>query len=138
MPKINSVLLIDDNASTNFLHSRILRNSKLVDSIHSVTSAQEGLAYLTTAKNDAYPRPNLIFLDINMPGMNGWEFLDAYRDLPVTQRGEIVIVMLTTSLNPDDFNRAKNIEEINDFQPKPLTVEAIELLVEKHFEKSSV
>lgn len=134
MPKINSVLLIDDNASTNFLHTRILRNSKLVDTIHSVTGARTGLDYLTTELEGAYPKPELIFLDINMPGMNGWEFLDAYRDLPETQRGGIVIVMLTTSLNPDDYNRAKTIAEINDFQPKPLTVAAMEELVEKHFD----
>lgn len=133
MPKINSVLLIDDNKATNFLHTRILKKSNMVGSIHSVISAREGLNYLTTEENQSYPRPDLIFLDINMPGMNGWEFLEAYRELPVNQRGGIVVVMLTTSLNPDDFLRAKSISEVNDFQHKPLTLDTLEKLVDKHF-----
>lgn len=132
---INSVLLIDDNKSTNFLHTRILKKSGKVGRIESVENALDGLEYLTTAINGGYPCPDIIFLDINMPGMNGWEFLEAYRELPKDQRGGIVVVMLTTSLNPDDRERANGIDEINEFEHKPLGMNNFAALVDKYFGK---
>ena len=130
---IQSVLLIDDNRSTNFLHTRILRRSGRVSAIKAVEDARQALDYLQTTSGGKYPSPELIFLDINMPGMNGWEFLEAYRQLPAEQRGGIVVVMLTTSLNPDDRARADRIAEVNEFAYKPLSLDTFEELVAKYF-----
>ena len=131
---IKTVLLIDDDHPTNFLHTRTIRKSGRVEKVISVHSAEEGLAYLNTKnQEDDFPKPDMIFLDINMPGMNGWEFLQAYEQLPLEKRGDIVVVMLTTSLNPDDLDKAKTIAVVNDFQYKPLSVERIDELIEKHF-----
>lgn len=133
---IRSVLLVDDNRATNFLHARILKKSGLVDKITTVQNGQEALDYLTTEVDGSYPRPDLIFLDINMPTMNGWEFLHAYRKLPANQRGNIVVVMLTTSLDPEDLRRAKTIEEINEYAQKPLTPATLLEIVGKYFERA--
>ena len=134
MPAYPTVLLVDDNHATNFLHTRVLKKSERVASVHAVTSAIAALEYLTTSNdNEDFPRPDLVFLDINMPGMSGWEFLEAYRQLPLHQRGGIIIVMLTTSLNPDDRRRANEIEEINAFQQKPLTVKEIHRILDEYF-----
>lgn len=131
---IKLVLLIDDDKPTNFLHTRTIRKSGRVEKVIAVHSAEEGLEYLTTKSGEGdYPKPEMIFLDINMPGMNGWEFLEAYEEVPQEERGGIVVVMLTTSLNPDDLDRAKSIPTVNDFQYKPLSVARIEELIEKHF-----
>ena len=128
-----SVLLIDDNQATNFLHTRVLKKSQLVGYVKACHGGAEALEYITTAnQDDIYPRPDIIFLDINMPGMSGWEFLEAYQALPEDQRGGIVIIMLTTSLNPDDRRRAESYSEINDFQEKPLTVEHLTQILAKH------
>lgn len=68
-----------------------------------------------------------------MPRMNGWEFLAEYKKLPEEKKAKVVMAMLTTSLNPDDANKAKEIKEIEDFLNKPLTVEMIDRVVDQHF-----
>jgi CheY-like chemotaxis protein len=68
-----------------------------------------------------------------MPAMNGWEFMEAYCQLDESQKAQIIIVMLSTSLNPDDEKRAREIKEINDFRSKPLTMKLFTELVQEFF-----
>ena len=77
--------------------------------------------------------PDLILLDINMPIVNGWEFMDKYQSLSAEQKAKIVVVMLTTSLNPDDRSRAESIKDIKDFVSKPLDETTLKDIIEKHF-----
>lgn len=98
--------------------------------IQVAQSGQEALDYLA----DADPRPDLIFLDINMPAMDGWEFLERYRQLPAGQKADIVLIMLTTSLNPDDEIKTRTISEIAGFENKPLKQAKLEILLEKYFD----
>jgi CheY-like chemotaxis protein len=80
------------------------------------------------------PRPGIIFLDINMPGLTGWDFMDRYKDIDSALRAKVIVVMLTTSLNPDDRERALLDGQIVDFFPKPLRAHMLDELVEKYFE----
>lgn len=132
--KINCILLIDDDKSTNFLHKIIIEETGVSEKVEAVQSGQEALDYLERKKEGLYPRPDLIFLDINMPGMNGWEFLEEYEKLDDNIKGEIMIMMLTTSINPDDEEKAKNTKFINEFLNKPLTTEALEKIIDDHFQ----
>ena len=132
--KINCILLIDDDKSTNFLHKIIIEETGVSEKVEAVQSGQEALDYLERKKEGVYPRPDLIFLDINMPGMNGWEFLEEYEKLDDNIKGEIMIMMLTTSINPDDEEKAKNTKFINGFLNKPLTTEALEKIIDDHFQ----
>lgn len=136
--KLTCVLLVDDDEPTNYLNRIILEQSDCTTNIQVVHSGQDALNYLTNkgpfAKNGKdYPRPDLIFLDINMPAMDGWEFLDKYRQLPDEQKGRIIMVMLTTSLNPDDEQKAREIPEISGFKHKPLTKEVLEQTLREYF-----
>ena len=93
--------------------------------------------YLTSTgkyKNKGrFPKPGLILLDINMPRMNGWEFLDAYSKLDENQKGKIVIAMLTSSNNIDDVNLAKQNYGVPEYIYKPLTLTKIEGVIYKYF-----
>jgi CheY-like chemotaxis protein len=131
--KLNCVILIDDDEPTNFLHRRVIERYGCAERIEVFQEAQLALDFLHTTENGVFVRPELIFLDINMPGMNGWEFLMAYEELSEEQRADIVVLMLTTSLNPDDKAQAESFEEVCGFLSKPLTKELLKEILEKHF-----
>lgn len=133
MKKLNCVLLIDDDEPTNFLNEMIISQLDCTERIVAVQSGLEALAYLTNDESGGCPQPDLILLDINMPGMNGWEFLEKYRVLDQSQRGTVVVVMLTTSLNPDDEAKAHGMEDIDTFMKKPLTKEMFSQLLKERF-----
>lgn len=131
--KLDNVLLVDDDEGTNFLNERVIRLSGYVNTVAIAHNGIEALEYLKLKINDKNPQPEFILLDINMPAMNGWEFMEAYSQLDEAKKGQIIIVMLSTSLNPDDEKRAREIKEINDFRSKPLTMKMFTDLVEEFF-----
>ncbi|CAM1366402.1 Response regulator receiver [Tenacibaculum sediminilitoris] len=129
MKKLNLILLIDDDAATNFFHKLILEKENCCENIVCKENGEDALEYLSTKTDNEYPAPELIFLDINMPRMNGWEFLKAYEELEAYKKAKKVIIMLTTSLNPTDKEKAKEIVSINDFMSKPLTSKKIQSIL---------
>ena len=138
MKKLNSVLLIDDDVATNFINKMIIKKAEITDHIEIVLNGQEALDYLTNSgkyeKSDGiFPKPMLILLDINMPVMDGWEFADAFSKLEENQKENIVIIMLTSSLNPDDKERASKLSAISGFQNKSLTMERFTTILNKYF-----
>ena len=132
--KLKCILLIDDDEATNFLHEITIKKLDCTEKIVTKTNGLEAIKYLTTKEVGAYPQPELIFLDINMPIMDGWRFLEKYRELEECQKGKMVVVMLTTSLNPDDKKRAENIIEISGYKSKPLTAKMLENILNKYFQ----
>lgn len=136
MKKINCILLIDDNAADNEYHKIIITEADVCSQIQIVTDGQKALDYIIKAEETHsvdFPKPDLIYLDINMPGMNGFEFLEKYHKLEEKLKSKVTVVMLTTSLNPDDQKRALENKEIIQFQNKPLTVEMVRETVGKYF-----
>lgn len=127
MNQIDHVLLVDDDVPTNFIHEVILKKTNRFKQIGSVLSATEALDYLQVS------RPNLIFLDINMPALSGWDFIDQFRSLPLEQKENIVIIMLSTSMDPKDRQRAQIYSEIQEFVSKPISVEKVEDILVSHF-----
>jgi CheY-like chemotaxis protein len=132
--KLACVLLIDDDEPTNYLNQATLAEADCTERIEVAQSGQAALDYLRKSGEDlSYPLPSLIFLDINMPAMDGWEFLGYYEALTQTQKAEVVVVMLTTSLNPEDETRAAVIPSISGFRCKPLTRTMIDSLLRVYF-----
>lgn len=131
--KLKCILLIDDDEATNYIHKFTIEKANCTEKVVCKQSGQLGLDYLLSKKEGKHPQPDIIFLDINMPGMNGWEFLDQYNKLDKNQQAEMVVVMLTTSIDPVDRAKAEKIGHISGFYPKPLTVEMLNDTLKKHF-----
>ena len=136
--KINYVLLVDDNDSDNFLHKRVIEKAGITDHIEIAENDKDALDFIVNrGENEnhlsVFSKPELIFLDINMPIMDGWEFLQEYEKLDEIKNGKTVIVILTTSVNPVDKTRAEDLLEPGCFQYKPLTLKMINEILQLHF-----
>ncbi|RYD79076.1 MAG: response regulator [Sphingobacteriales bacterium] len=133
--KLNCILLVDDDEITNFLNKRILRNVDAATHIVAVESGEEALDYLRRTgiyKNSNVPKPDLILLDINMPGISGFEFMEEYKTLCSKKKCDMVVIMLTKSIFAHDEIRASAIDEIQSIKYKPLTEELARELVENY------
>jgi len=126
-------MLVDDNQDDNFYHERVIKKSDAADIVIAKQTGEDALEYLKSKKTNEAPLPDLIFLDINMPGMNGWEFLNEYGELEKQFQSKAIVVMLTTSENPDDQMRAREMNVASDFKTKPLTQEMLEEIIDKYF-----
>lgn len=133
MPRpIHCILLIDDDPDDNFLHQLTIDESGLCDEIRVVESARQAIDYLSQPGSPAYLRPSLMLLDVNMPGMNGYEFMEAYNQLPRSLSAGISVFMLTTSFGPADRQRISRMANVRGLYAKPLTQSMIEEMVAKH------
>jgi len=131
-------MLIDDNRDDNFFHEREIKKSDFGSTIIMKNSGTEALSYLRSMKDNKDPYPDLIFLDINMPGMNGWEFLQEYHQLDKELQIQEVLIMLTTSDNPDDESKAKKWGVVSDFITKPLTKDIMDAIGSQYFDKQEI
>jgi CheY-like chemotaxis protein len=130
MPTITSVLLVDDDSTNNFLNERLLRGLAVADHIVVATNGQEALNVLHQTAGSTQA-PTLILLDIQMPIMNGIEFLEAYQLLPPAQREATTVVVLTTSMDTRDLSRLDALPAAGRIN-KPLTAEKIAAALELH------
>lgn len=134
MKRLNSILIIDNNDADNNSLKTIIEEMDITDTVLVAENGLEAMILLT--KEDQIP-PDLIFLGINMPKMNAWEFLEAYKYLEIRQKANIVIVMLTTSQNSDERTMAEKIKEVRGFETKPLKEENLRVLIAKYFSKEA-
>jgi len=128
--KLNFILLVDDDVEDNYFHKIVINEMNITERIEVALNGVEALNFL---KKENQTHPDLIFLDINMPKMNGWEFLQAYKEFKADQKAEVVVVMLSTSINPSDKERAEQFPDIISFNSKPLTEEIISEILERYF-----
>jgi CheY-like chemotaxis protein len=138
MKKLSGILLIDDDETTNFLNQRLLDRMKLTEHVHTFVNGKQAFDYLYNVSNNNYDKnsrdyfkPELIFLDINMPVMDGFEMLDLYERLSPDFRKGIVMVVLTTSTHQQDTEAIKKYDA--EYITKPLNAEKVEKLLQKYF-----
>ncbi|MGW8124129.1 response regulator [Roseivirga echinicomitans] len=131
--KLNTILLIDDNPADNLYHRIIIESENVTEHVQVVEDGIEAMAYLMANINENHAQPDLIFLDINMPKMNGWEFLAEYNKLELNERGRSVIVMLSTSDAIEDKLKAKQYKFIQDYSSKPLSSKMLHEVIQVGF-----
>jgi len=115
-------LLIDDNYIDNFVTRRILESSNFADHVVVSQSATEAIDSLRSGA----VKPDVIFLDIRMPGMGGFEFLQEYDKIDIEGKNKVKIFMLSSSLDPTDMKKSGNNKYITQFIHKPLTQKALD------------
>jgi len=136
--KLNCILLIDDDIATNFINKKIIQKANIIDHVQVALNGKEAIEYITSkgkfeSDNNKYPKPQMILLDINMPVMDGWEFIEAYQNLDEAYKKNIIIVMLSSSFNPADKTKAESIPEISEFRQKPMSKDALFEIIGSHF-----
>lgn len=125
MPKFNHVLLIDDNEVNNLLHERLIEISEFGKSVVVKQSAPEALDYLNSIIEDESLFPEIIFLDIRMPIMDGFVFLEEYEKMPDNIKAKAKVIMLSSTLDPEDNERASKNPRVIKMLLKPLTMEQL-------------
>jgi response regulator of citrate/malate metabolism len=126
-------MLIDDDHNDNYFHEREIKKVSLSTTVITKDSGTGALEYLKSIARTKNLQPDLIFLDINMPCMNGWEFLQEYIKFDNELQNGVLIVMLSTSGNIEDIEKAKTFGIVSDYIIKPLTKEKMEALIMKYF-----
>ena len=124
------VLIIDDDDVNNFLCKKIMELCDFSNDIHACKSAQEGIDYLKSIKDEQPDQyPDLLFLDINMPISNGWDFLDTYNNWTAdTTKDTLKIFMLSSSVYEADIARAEEHPLVTKYITKPISKETLMLL----------
>ncbi|MGI4832641.1 MAG: response regulator [Janthinobacterium lividum] len=132
MEKLSSVLLVDDDSTNNFLNELLLKSLDVTERVLVAESGTDALGLLEQTPDP--DEPALILLDVNMPGLNGIQFLEAYQHLPQAQRRATVVIMLTTTMDARDLVR---LDELNiaGLVSKPLTKEKVDSILQLHFQR---
>lgn len=122
MKKINTILLVDDDYTTNLFNSLIIKRGKIAKNVVDVNSGEKAIDYLLSLNNEL---PDIVLLDINMPVMNGWEMLDYLQEINEPRLQKVKIFMLSASVNPDDVKKSKEYKYVYGYIPKPLKVDSL-------------
>ncbi len=127
--KLPIVALVDDDQIYQFTASKTLQLTRSVSSIHSFSMAEDAISYLQEHASDPDHLPDYIFLDINMPVKDGWNFLEDFEKIFETLVKPMTIYMVSSSIDPRDVQRAENNPYIKEYVTKPITIDKLHQLI---------
>ncbi|MCC9137458.1 response regulator [Pontibacter silvestris] len=136
--QLDLVMLVDDDDTTNYLNHRLLNEMQIAKEILVVKNGREAIDYLSqTCGSPAADKkcPDLIFLDIKMPVMDGFSFLDEYQNRDLDKGDHLIILMLTSSASFYDLERLKNYSKVKKHYSKALTKHDIREIMDEYFQK---
>ncbi|MBD2766604.1 response regulator [Hymenobacter sp. BT664] len=130
---LNHIVLVDDNETTSFLNNRLLGRLAVAEHVSTFSRADEAFEQLWgNSGDDKAPAPDLVFVDLKMPGVSGFEFLELYNALPQPVQDKTVMAVLTTSMHGADTARVAKYPNV-EYLTKPLTEEKMRKLLKKRF-----
>ena len=130
-PKLSQIMLIDDDAINNFIVINNIKKLNITEDIICALNGKEAIEVLSQNIASGQPLPDLILLDINMPIMDGWAFIEEFRKLEATEKPKTNIFMVSSSVYQEDILKAKEFPEIIEFISKPLKADCIKVIYEK-------
>lgn len=131
MSKLNNILLIDDDDIVNTINSTIVKHASFAENI-TVETSVDGAISILKDQNGSGGLPELIFLDVNMPEKNGWDFINEYKQLPLGD-GRPKIIMVSSSINPSDEEQALKNDMVLGFISKPISKEILDKIYLDYF-----
>jgi CheY-like chemotaxis protein len=122
-------IVIDDSKLDCFIAEKVIQNSGRSESVKSFMVATDALSHIKQTSADN--KKTVVLIDIQMPVMNGFEFIEAFeREFPETNRGNYVLTLLSSSINETDIIRAKGFKSVHKFLNKPLTKNTLDQILE--------
>lgn len=132
---ISKIMLIDDDEIHSNLCYELILKSGITQSVSIYNDAEEALEFIRENTSRPDVLPDLIFLDINMPFMDGWEFLDAYESLKPEVNKHIVLILLTSSVYKNDIEKAKQYKSVVEYIKTPISINKLLETREEYFNK---
>lgn len=131
---LDTILFIDDDPITLMLCKMVISKSLFSKEIVTAKNGEEALQYFNKLKqadgNSLLAKPQLIFLDLNMPVMGGWEFLDSFSTLEYSQYNNTKVIILSSTIDPEDLEKSNKYPMVIDFLSKPISKEMLEYIRE--------
>ena len=127
---MNKLIFIDDCKLDHFILKKILKKYQLQYDVSCTEDAEEVLSFLSMNSGNKNELPDVILLDIYMPNLDGWEFLEKIKSLYPRLAKQLKIYILSSSINPKDITRSKNYEFVHSFLFKPITNEVLQRIID--------
>lgn len=125
------IFLVDDDPINNMINKQLLNRVDADWKSKDFLTVREALDTVSKGLNEGEePLPTIIFLDINMPVLNGWDFLDEYQNLPANFRDECRLFILSSSIDKQDIQTARQYQDVRDYLTKPLTKDVLRDILE--------
>jgi CheY-like chemotaxis protein len=133
---LDLIMCIDDDPITLMLLKKVINKAAFSKEIITAQNGEEALEFFkllknTPTKDTTMSLPQLIFLDLNMPVMGGWEFLDCFNTPEYLNFNDIKVVILSSTIDPEDISKSKTYPIVIDFLPKPITTSILDYLKTK-------
>lgn len=132
MKTVEIIALIDDDETFIYISKRLLKDINNIKQIEVFNNGLDALNYIKLNSKNPKLLPEIIFLDLSMPIMDGWQFLEEFINLNPTDLEKIIIYICSSSISPHDINRAKSISAVTDYIIKPLCKEDFGRLINEY------
>jgi CheY-like chemotaxis protein len=127
---LDLIMCVDDDPITLMLFKKVVQKASFAKEITNAMNGEEAIRYINSITAEE-TKPQLIFLDLNMPIMGGWEFLDLFNNSNYYHLNNTKVIILTSTIDPEDIRKSKSYSNVIEFLSKPITVEKLNYLKTK-------